>query len=73
LLWNLNKVLGLVLHLQKAILEADSMTLLLLHRDLLIVTLLWNTCSRGPNAGSWRLENIKFPSGKLPLGRLYCQ
>jgi len=64
--WSLGTVEALVAYLKQAIKEPSGLPLLLLHRDLLIVTLLWNTSSRGANAGSWRLENIKLPTGRVP-------
>jgi hypothetical protein len=62
--WSEQDVLRLVAYLEQQIKEADGLGLLLLHRDLLIITLLWQTCSRGVNAGSWRLANILLPTGK---------
>jgi hypothetical protein len=63
--WSEQDVLRLVAYLEQQIKEADGLGLLLLHRDLLIITLLWQTCSRGVNAGSWRLANILLPTGKI--------
>jgi hypothetical protein len=62
--WSEQDVLRMVAYLEQQIKEADGLGLLLLHRDLLIITLLWHTCSRGVNAGSWRLANILLPTGK---------
>jgi len=56
-------VLRLVEHLEQQIRQSKGLGLLLLHRDLLIVTLLWHTCSRGINAGSWRLDSSLLPTG----------
>jgi len=61
--WSEMDVLRLVEYLEQQIQQSEGLGLLLLHRDLLIVTLLWHTCSRGVNAGSWRLDNILLPTG----------
>jgi hypothetical protein len=63
LLWSAKDVLCLVAYLEQQIKQAEGLKLLLLTRDLLIITLLWHTCSRGVNAGSWRLANILLPTG----------
>ena len=64
--WTVADVTALMMHLQSRLLVTGGMTHLLLLRDALILALLWNTQSRGANAGAWRLSNLKLPSGKCP-------
>ena len=33
-------------------------------RDALVVALLWQTQSRGANAGAWRLANVRLMTGE---------
>lgn len=45
----------------------DSAQLLLLTRDALLFSMLWQTCFRGFNAGAVRLDNIVLPTGGSAL------
>ena len=46
---------------------ADQAQMLLLLRDAMIFSLLWQSCFRGFNAGAMRLANIVLPTGGSAL------
>ena len=54
-------------HLDEQLVGLEGMPAALLARDGFLFAVLWQTKSRGCNAGVWRLENLK-----LPAGRIHC-
>lgn len=57
-------------HLQGIADGSDGMARGLALRDGVMLSLLWETQCRGANAGAWRLENLRLPSGRsLRLAR----
>jgi hypothetical protein len=61
--WTKQEVIAVVEHLERKIVKTSGMPKLLWMRDALLFALLWQTKSRGINAGSWRLENLRLPTG----------
>lgn len=61
--WKLTEVMDVLAYLERKLAKATGMVKLLLLRDALIFALLWQTKSRGNNAGMWRLENLRLPTG----------
>lgn len=63
----------MVAYLEDLASTATDLELLLVRRDLLVCTILWQTMSRGINAGhgTFRLANVRFPDGELPPQILY--
>ncbi len=64
--WTKQEVTDVLVHLRRKAEKASGMARLLYLRDALIFVLLWQTKSRGNNAGMWRLENLRLPTGSLP-------
>ena len=67
--WTQQEVADVLDHLQRKIDKATGMPRLLLMRDALLFTLLWQTKSRGNNAGMWRLENLRLPTGEINMSQ----
>lgn len=63
--WTKQEVTNVLDYLQRRTAKATGVPKLLLMRDALVFTLLWQTKSRGNNAGMWRLENLRLPTGAV--------
>ena len=62
--WTEAEMQTIMKHMEEQLATCKSgMERLLVLRDALILALLWQTPSRGSNAGMWRLENIRLPTG----------
>lgn len=61
--WKEREVRAVLEHLSKELKRATGMEAALLSRDGFVIAVLWETKSRGCNAGAWRLANIKLPTG----------
>ena len=64
--WTQTDVTALVAHFSITLDKepsSNAMTKLTLPRDIVVICLLWETQSRGSNAGSWRLDNLKTSTG----------
>ena len=62
--WTEPEVHAVLHHLDKQLIGLEGMPAALLARDGFLFAVLWQTKSRGCNAGVWRLENLKLPAGK---------
>ena len=58
-------------NMMKMLDQTASHTQLLLLRDGLLFSLLWQTSFRGSNAGSIRLDNLLLPTGENAVSHLY--
>ena len=61
--WQIHDVRGILQHMLQQLNEARGLPAAMLARDGFILAVLWQTSSRGCNAGSWRLDNVKLPTG----------
>lgn len=64
--WTHSDILAAVEHIDAALKTAKGMLALLLHRDVTILCLLWETHCRGANAGSFRRANLRDQAGNPP-------
>lgn len=62
--WTEIDVVAVVRSMSDRLATADGAYKLALYRDITIVCLLWETQSRGSNAGSWRTANLRDSTGK---------
>ena len=61
--WQIHDVRGTLQHMLQKLNKAKGLPAAMLARDGFILAVLWQTSSRGCNAGSWRLDNVKLPTG----------
>ena len=71
--WTEQEILGVLHHIEGQLKKNTGMPAVLLARDGFIFAVLWQTKSRGCNAGAWRLENIKLPTGMNSVPWSACQ
>ena len=64
--WTEQEVLAVLAHLDRQLAGLEGMPAALLARDGFLFAILWQTKSRGCNAGMWRLDNLKLPAGSMP-------
>ena len=62
--WAEDDLLAVMAHQGARIAAASGMQQLLLYRDALLLSILWPTRACGANAGSFRLANVRLPTGK---------
>lgn len=62
--WEESDVLQVLAFLNGRIAKSTCIEAMLLLRDGFLFSVLWQTKSRGINAGAWRLDNIKLPTGR---------
>ena len=66
-----DKMRGLLCNMLQQLSTASGSEQLLLIRDGLLLSLLWQSCFRGFDAGSVRLSNITLPAGESTVSYLY--
>ena len=72
--WTHAEMKQIMSHMEEQLAKWRDGTQHLLHmRDALILALLWQTQSRGNNAGTWRLENLRLPTGRKLVHRCKMQ
>ena len=69
--WQEGEVIGVLQHLSKQLLQAKGIQAVLLARDAFLFSVLWQSKSRGVNAGAWRVENVKLMSGAPGILQVY--
>ena len=62
--WSEGDVRGVLAYLEVKLAESTGIDQLLHIRDALVLALLWETKSRGANAGAWRLANLRLQTGR---------
>ena len=60
--WQESEVVGVLQHLSRQLLQARGIQAVLKGRDAFLFFVLWQSKSRGVNAGAWRVENVKLMS-----------
>ena len=61
--WQEHEVVGVLHHISRQLQQARGIQAVLLARDAFLFSVLWQSKSRGVNAGAWRVENVKLMSG----------
>lgn len=61
--WQLSDVRTVLQQILQKLGKAAGVCAAMLARDGFIIAVLWQTSSRGCNAGAWRLENLRLPTG----------
>ena len=69
--WQEGEVTGVPQCLSKRLLQARGIQAVLLARDAFLFSVLWQSKSRGVNAGAWRVENVKLMSGAPGILQVY--
>jgi hypothetical protein len=62
--WTRGDVGAAVNQLEEALKGSAGMQALTIYRDAVILCLLWETHSRGDNAGKWRMANLRDAAGE---------
>ena len=70
--WTEVEMQAVLHHLETQLIGLKGMPAALLARDAFLFAVLWQTKSRGCNAGVWRLENLKLPAGMHPSPITWC-
>ena len=61
--WQIGDLRTALLHMLQKAKNLKGLPAVMLARDGFILAVLWQTSSRGCNAGAWRLDNVKLPTG----------
>ena len=69
--WQECEVVGVLQHISRQLLQARGIQAVLLARDAFLFSVLWQSKSRGVNAGAWRVENVKLTSGAPGILQVY--
>ena len=65
--WSLAELMSALQYLRIELEHSQGIPATLLARDGFLLSVFWQTKSRGSNAGTWRLENLKLPTGDKSL------
>ena len=61
--WTEQEVQAVLQHIETEVTGLEGMPAALLARDGFLFAILWQTKSRGCNAGTWRMDNLRLPAG----------
>ena len=70
--WTEGEMQAVLHHLETQLTGLQGMGAALLARDAFLFAVLWQTKSRGCNAGMWRLKNLKLPVSMHPFLTTWC-
>ena len=63
--WQISDVQAVLQQMLRRLNSTGGVPAAMLARDGFVLAVLWQTSSRGCNAGAWRLENVRLPTGEL--------